>query len=335
MSNILTDNDEEQSAGTSEIPLVSVVIPFRNREEFLNDAIESIKAQTYKNWELILVDDGSTDGSLKIAQEFADQHPEKIFLLYHPGNVHKGAGATRNLGFRDSNGEYVTFLDSDDVLLPEALEMEIAAFRKYPGAEAVCGKLQFWYSWSEETKNAGSDFEVDLLLETEKLYEPPYLFIHNLRAGGRKPHFNCTLLKSEFLRKKGVFEEQYESMGEDQVLWAKISLQGTIYLMDACLAKYRQHPESISAAHTDSGSHMEHWDDYLDRVTKYLEHQEIKDENVWRALKNFKRSLSFRSRLKLFTTIHHRIVPLRLRYKFQDVLTRIKLMMFPSSAGKR
>ena len=78
--------------------LVSVTIPFYNAQRFLRETVESVLAQTYADWELLLVDDGSTDGSSGIAQSFAATFPGKIFYLEHPGHRNLGVNAARNLG---------------------------------------------------------------------------------------------------------------------------------------------------------------------------------------------------------------------------------------------
>lgn len=74
-------------------PTVSVIIPFFNREDFLREAIESVIAQTEKDWELLLIDDGSTDGGVKIAREYQEKYPDKILFLSHPENQNMGASA--------------------------------------------------------------------------------------------------------------------------------------------------------------------------------------------------------------------------------------------------
>lgn len=98
--------------------LVSATIAFLNAEKFLAETIESVLAQTYPNWELWLVDDGSTDGSSQIARDYAARHADRIHYLEHPGHENRGKSASRNLGLRHARGRYVTWLDADDVWLP-------------------------------------------------------------------------------------------------------------------------------------------------------------------------------------------------------------------------
>src|SRR5829696_811917 len=98
-------------------PLVSSVMIFFNAERFIREAIESVFAQTYDNWELLLVDDGSTDDSTQIALHYAEQYPERVRYLEHPGHQNRGMSASRNLGVSQAKGEYIALLDADDVWL--------------------------------------------------------------------------------------------------------------------------------------------------------------------------------------------------------------------------
>ena len=107
-------------------PLVSAIIIFLNAEKFIEEAIESVFAQTYENWELLLVDDGSTDSSTRIALRYAEQHHDKVRYLEHSGHQNLGMSAARNLGISHAKGAYLAFLDADDVWLPRKLEQQVA-----------------------------------------------------------------------------------------------------------------------------------------------------------------------------------------------------------------
>src|SRR5262245_36560058 len=98
----------------SDKPLVSVIIIFFDAEQFIKEAIESVFAQTYDAWELLLVDDGSTDGSPAIAERCAKRYSGKVRHLEHGGRQNRGMSASRNLGIANANGEYIAFLDADD-----------------------------------------------------------------------------------------------------------------------------------------------------------------------------------------------------------------------------
>src|SRR5258705_7087515 len=91
-------------------PLVSVVMIFLNAESFIQEAIQSVLDQDYSNWELLLVDDGSSDGSTQIALAAAGQYPQRVHYLEHADHQNRGMSASRNLGARHAHGEYLAFL---------------------------------------------------------------------------------------------------------------------------------------------------------------------------------------------------------------------------------
>lgn len=105
-----------------ETALVSIIMPMYNAGKFLSKSIESVLEQTYQNWELLLIDDGSKDDSIDIALAFMEKD-SRIFLLKNEQNM--GIAKTRNKGIEASKGQYIAFLDSDDLWLPNKLEVQI------------------------------------------------------------------------------------------------------------------------------------------------------------------------------------------------------------------
>ena len=118
-------------------PLVSVIIAFLNEEKFLKEAVNSVLEQDYANWELLLVDDGSTNNSTAIAKAFAQKFPNRIFYLEHENHANKGVCASRNKGVAAARGELLAFLDADDVWLPGKLTEQVAVFLQYPEIDMV------------------------------------------------------------------------------------------------------------------------------------------------------------------------------------------------------
>src|SRR3712207_6601956 len=105
--------------------LVSCIITYLNAEEFVEESIESVLAQTHDNLELLLVDDGSTDGSTEIGRLYAERFPDRIRYLEHAGHENRGAAASRNFGIGHARGEYIALLDSDDVWLGHKLREQV------------------------------------------------------------------------------------------------------------------------------------------------------------------------------------------------------------------
>jgi glycosyltransferase involved in cell wall biosynthesis len=108
-------------------PTVSVIIPAYNAEEYVKDAVTSALNQTYPLQEIVCVDDGSTDGTLEVLRSLESRHPEQVHVLTGPN---RGACAARNRGMERATGDYLQFLDADDILLPEKIEQDVAALEE-------------------------------------------------------------------------------------------------------------------------------------------------------------------------------------------------------------
>ncbi len=120
-------------------PMVSVIIPVYNYEQYLAEAIASVLAQTYRPVEIIVVDDGSTDRSGDVAKDFKDSG---VRYCYQPNS---GTGAARNQGTNLAQGSYFAFLDADDVWLPDKLTLQMAAFDEDPELDMVFGLVSQFY----------------------------------------------------------------------------------------------------------------------------------------------------------------------------------------------
>jgi glycosyltransferase involved in cell wall biosynthesis len=247
--------------------LVSVIIPFYNTPlEFLQAAVESVLAQSYARWEILLVDDGSTAPCTAWALGCARQYPDKIRYLEHHGHRNRGLSASRNLGAREARGEYIAFLDADDVWLPHKLGEQVAILDAQPEAGMLYGNTEYWYSWNGDPENAGRDHMPRLGIESGTLIQPPALLPLFLRGRVAVPCTCSILLRRETLGAIGGFEEQFEGMYEDQVLYAKLCLQAPVYVSDTCWDRYRQHPHSMCA-------------------TQDLSERQVGDAALWRALR--------------------------------------------------
>jgi glycosyltransferase involved in cell wall biosynthesis len=120
-------------------PVISVIIPTYNRAHLVGRAIRSVLAQTFQDWELIVVDDGSSDNTEEVVCSFQDPR-----ICYISHEVNRGGSAARNTGIKVARGEYVSFLDSDDEWLPEKLEKQLACFRNTQMEQlgmVVCGRI--------------------------------------------------------------------------------------------------------------------------------------------------------------------------------------------------
>ena len=265
--------------------LVSSIIIFLNAERFIEEAIESIFAQSYPKWELLLVDDGSTDRSRDIALNYARKYPGKVSYLEHPNHQNRGMSAARNLGLKHAQGEYIAFLDADDVWLPEKLEQQVAIMDEHPEAGMVYGKIFWWYGWTGKPEDLRLDFLRNILLVPNKLYYPPQLCTLFLEDKIRPPGMGCNpLIRKELFTRIGYYEEGFRGMYEDIVMFSKIVLNAPVYVSDRYWAKYRQHADSCSSINHDFSKNIDKICSsrlkYLNWLQRYIDRQNIKHVRI-------------------------------------------------------
>lgn len=169
-------------------PSISIIVPIYNREQWLSDCLDSILAQTFTNWECILVDDGSTDNSLKIAQEYAANNGR--FIVFSQEN--QGVSAARNLGLDHAQGKWLAFVDSDDEIAPDYLEI-LYKLGEDNNADLVNASIEFVYDNNQTSSlilkdsiynTLDEDFENYFYIRISgivKLYRLAIIKLHNLR----------------------------------------------------------------------------------------------------------------------------------------------------------
>lgn len=226
-------------------PLVSVVLIFRDDEAFLGEAVASVLDQTLTDWELLLVDDGSTDGSTAIARTAAASRPERIRYLDHPGHVNRGISATRNRGIREARGRYVALLDSDDVWLRDKLQVQVGILESTPEAGLLVGASEYWWSW------AGAGSRRDRVRQVgaagDRVHHPPTLLLQLHPLGeGTAPCPSSAVVRREVLERLGGFEDDMPGLFDDQGFFAKAWLTTPAWVSTRCLDRYRRHPGAVT-----------------------------------------------------------------------------------------
>src|SRR5215813_9503791 len=215
-------------------PSTSVIVIFLNAEKFIEEAIESVFAQTYANWELLLVDDGSTDKGTEIALRYTEQHPGKVRYLEHKEHQNRGMSASRNLGIRHAKGDYITFLDADDVWLPNKLERQLAIMHEQPEAAMVYGTLLLWFGWTGESEDLQKDVLQAITVEPDTLVRPPNLFTLFLERTAITPCPSDVILRRDVVAAVGGFVDAFERLYEDQVFFAKVTLRAPVFVSGEC-----------------------------------------------------------------------------------------------------
>ncbi|MEP6685061.1 MAG: glycosyltransferase family 2 protein [Parafilimonas sp.] len=229
-------------------PLISVIIPFLNPGTWLTEAIVSVINQTYTNWELILIDDGSVEQDSNIAIAYSKEFPGKIFYVEHDGHVNKGLTVSRNVGIEKASGELIAFLDADDCWLPHKLTNQLEIFKCFPEVQMICEASCFWYSW----KDAHKEDVVIQIGVPQGIYHPPELMKKLYPLGeGQPPCPSGIIIKKEALQRSGGFEERFSGiyqLYEDQAFLSKIYSKEIIYISAEAYNLYRKRDNSMSSA---------------------------------------------------------------------------------------
>lgn len=229
-------------------PRVSIVTPIYNAAAFLAEAIESVIAQDYENWELLLVDDGSIDGSRTIAENWC-RKDARLRLLSHPGEANRGSSASRNLAFAAARGELLAMLDADDVWLSGKLKFQVETLDAHPEAAMTFGAAQRWYSWNTSAC-PDEDYVVPSALPgfgPDTLIPPPALLQAFLYDESLTPCTCAVLFRRSVARGADVFEASFPGLYDDQVFLAKICLTQPVFATSRCVARYRKHSNSCCA----------------------------------------------------------------------------------------
>jgi glycosyltransferase involved in cell wall biosynthesis len=295
---------------------VSVVMIFLDAEKFIGDAIESVLAQTYDTWELLLVDDGSTDSSTSIARAYADRLPKKIRYLEHPGHRNLGKSASRNLGVRRASGDYIALLDSDDVFLPQKLARQVAILDRHPEAAMVYGPTLYWYGWTEKAQDLARDRMGELGVVPDRIYHPPELMTLFLNHARYLPCTCAWMVRKEALDPEGGSEEGFRKLYEDQVFLAKIVLNYPVFVESGSWDKYRQHPDMGSNRAVETGEYSRRQPHlsqhiYYKWLSTYIDKQRISDK-------------SLRAALKKQTFIYDHPILWRLLLKWRTLINRVR-----------
>jgi len=263
-------------------PTVSSIIIIFNGEEFLEEAIESVFLQTYENWELLLCDDGSSDGSTEIAKRYARKFPDKVRYLDHNNHQNKGMSATRCLGLRHAKGQYIAWLDADDAWLPQKLERQVSIIEQWPEVAMVYGPLQIWFSWTGRYDDFRRDFIQDVGVCPDTLIQPPRLvnrFLENamyLPAG--------VLVRRSVLEEIDAYQKPIDDEVEDEINNFKICLQWPVFVSSESWYRYRQHQKSYSANPNRPGGSRESRLIYYEGLAEYLQRFGSENDDVSQAV---------------------------------------------------
>ncbi len=251
---------------SADSPRVSVICIFYNADRFLREAIDSVLAQTMADFEILLVDDGSTDDSGAIAQQFAAAYPGRISCLAHPGHENRGMSASRNLGLAHAAGDYIAFIDADDAWRRSKLEDQVALLEKHLSAGMVCGTVNYWNSW-----NGGQDYLVSTGPVSDALATMPDLLLAIYPLGkAAAPCPSDLLIRRSTIDVTGGFEDSFTGLYEDQAFCVKAYLAAPVYFASNVWLDYRQHDGSAVATAHRTGTYTRMRLEFLDWLAAHV-----------------------------------------------------------------
>lgn len=235
--------------------LFSVITPAYNCANYLPEAIQSVINQTYTNWEMIIVDDGSTDNTLQIAQHWATKD-KRIKVLQHKNRQNKGVSVSRNLAIQNAKGKWLALLDGDDVWYKEKLELEHNILQNN-------NEVVMLFSKALLTNEKGESLNAEYGSANHKEGE---LNFNQLINGFHAPTSGCLTCKNSLL-KIGGFNENY-AFSEDTLLFHQISEQGTVFFLNKLLSEFRQYHNSSRNNFTDKKKILARYEVYADLLEK-------------------------------------------------------------------
>lgn len=266
--------------GISAAPRVSVITIFHNAEAYLREAVESVLIQDFEDYELLLVDDGSTDTSSSIALEY-ERRDRRVRYLKHSGHANRGMSATRNLGLSKARGEFVAFIDSDDRWRKHKLSEQLDLLDKMPEIDAVSGSVLYWKSHA-----GGTDRVVPTAHVRNRPILPGEASVKVYPLGrANAPSMSDLLFRRSSIAKVGGFEEAFAGAYEDQAFLSKFYLESAIFVTRSRWSDYRIHPASCMAKVSRDNSYDAIRRAFLDWFEGYLASHRLRDDQrILRAL---------------------------------------------------
>ena len=218
-------------------PTISVIIPVYNAEAYLPKCLESVRAQTFRDWEAILIDDGSTDGSARICEETAKQDPR--FRVIHKENA--GVSAARNTGLDAARGEFLIFADADDVCVKTYFEKMVDAMRTYEPDLVISGFDRFKKGWEKE--QLITRYSITLMKNIKQflhLYTEPRLNLFGIAVWAK-------MFRRDMIEQHHIRFDPSISYEEDCIFVADcVPYMHSFAVIGEALYRYRQMDDSLS-----------------------------------------------------------------------------------------
>lgn len=319
---------------TGDHPSVSVVIPLYNAGKYIEEAIQSVLAQTISGWDVWIVDDGSTDEGPDKAKKLAAVHPTRIHYLEHPNHENRGVSASRNLAIADSRGEFVAFLDADDLWEPDKLEAQAEILKSNPEVGLVYSSgipIQAdGRPWMPE-----SNMEPIMRIVYEDGGMPRVGYGPPDQAADLFDEFarHCCLVTSSVMARRsllergGLFDSSMRD-AEDWLLYTCVAFYSKCYFIARPLFRYRIHAQNASIF--NRGTELAQFRGSAVFLRKLAERLDEKDSRVKRALAENRRAVYGRALTRSEQAFRER------RWKEMVEFVKFALSSFPEQVlGRR
>lgn len=259
------------------MPKVSVIIPTYNRAKYLAVAIQSILGQTYSNFEIIIVDDGSTDNTREVVDNFNDSRIKYIY------QENQWAAAARNNGIRASSGEYLTFLDSDDILMENAIMKGVQILDEHP-------EVAFSYTQNYTVDESGQIIGLQKKGQKHTCVRDGTEQIREFLIDGHHIGVCATMMRRDCLFKVGLWDTTFRHGSVDFDLLVRLAKKYSVAFIDEPAGKVRVHPDSITGIRDLSE---------LERTNSRIFESIFKDPEVGQLFSGLRSKAYFRLYLRL------------------------------------
>lgn len=220
--------------------LISIVTASYNYENYIRETIESVLCQTYKNWELIIVDDGSKDNSLEVIREYCDKD-SRIKLFTHENNSNKGLAQTVKYGIALSNGKYIAFLESDDTITPDYLEKKAKVISENSDISLIFNDVNI-FGYEEKVKGFEDYKRRRHEILSSKIY--PANVLKDMRNFNLISTFSSVMVRKDILENLDFNSPIKAAL--DYYLWFQVVQKNDVFYIDEMLTNWRMHKDSYS-----------------------------------------------------------------------------------------
>ncbi len=217
---------------------ISIIITSYNYENYISETIDSVISQSYDNWEIVIVDDGSKDNSVNLIREYCNKD-DRIKLFQHPNNENRGIIESIKLGISKASSEWIVFLESDDSINSEYLDTKVKLINKYPNIKLFFNDVNC-FGDSEKIKSYEKYFKLQKKVLSKR--KNPDNFLDDLIKKNIIPTFSVVMVRKDIIE-NADFDSPVRSLF-DYYLWIQIAMREDFYYVDKKLTNWRIHPTS-------------------------------------------------------------------------------------------